>query len=195
MRVQISAEKFTAEKISDSNRKTNKNSNEDADGYRARQSTKGEKIYEKSEKGGQESSVETGREHSVEVGDRVKRSHDGERESRVDGREIPIDTLVTSKVKQSFEIKESYSLRDVRERSIESLERAKRSHEGNDSHSYKDGRERLDSRERSIEAVDKAKRHHEGNDSQSLKDSTERSIDIVDWASRSHEGKYSPECV
>ena len=76
-------------------------------------------------------------------------------ESRVDGREILIDTLATSKVKRSFESKEPYSLRDVREISIDSLEWANRSHEGNDSHSYKDGRERLDSRERSIEAVDK----------------------------------------
>ena len=89
---------------------------------------------------------------------------------------------MTSKVKWTFERKESYSLRNVRERSIKSLERAKRSHEGNDSHSYKDGRERLDSRERSIEAVNKAKRHHEGKDSHSLKDSIERSIDVVDWA-------------
>ena len=117
-----------------SNRKKDKDTYKDANSYKAQESRKGENIYEKSEKGGREKSVETdnrvkrlghegkyfldhGREHLVEVDDRVKRSHDGERESRVDGREILVDTLVTSKVKRSFESKESYSLRDVRERS------------------------------------------------------------------------------
>ena len=45
-------------------------------------------------------------------------------------------------VKRSFEGKESYSLRDGKERSIEPVERSKRSHEAKDSHSYKDGRSR-----------------------------------------------------
>ena len=49
MRVQILVEKFIAEKMSDSNIKTEKDAYRDADGYRARQSTKGEKVYEKSE--------------------------------------------------------------------------------------------------------------------------------------------------
>lgn len=198
----------------------------EADGYRARQSTKGENIYEKLEKGGRESSVEAGdrvrkpshegkyfhdhgRERSVEAGDRVKRSHDGERESRVDGRETPVDALATNKVKRSFESKESYSLRDVRERSIESLERTKRSHEVKDSHSYKDGRERLEDSERAkrshegkdshsykdgrerLEDAERVKRFYEGKDSHSYRDSRERSIEAVDRAKRHHEGNDS----
>ena len=47
-------------------------------------------------------------------------------------------------MKRSFEGKESYSLRDGRERSIEPAERSKRSHEAKDSHTYKDGREQLE---------------------------------------------------
>lgn len=199
----------------------------DADGNRARQSAKGDSIYEKSEKGGRESSVEAsdrvkrpghdgkyfhdhGRERSVEAGDRVKRFQDGERESRVDGRERSVDALATNKVKRSFEGKESYSLRDGRERSIEPAERSKRSHEAKDSHSYKDGRERLEdadrakrfyegkdshphrnSRERSVEAIDRAKRFYEGKDSLFHRDSREKSIETVDKAKRSHEGKDS----
>ena len=93
-------------------------------------------------------------------------------------------------MKRSFE-SESYLQRDVRERSIESLEWAKRSNKVNDSHSYKDGKEILNIIERSIEAVDKAKRLHEGKDSHSVKDSIEISINIVDRAGRSHNGKYS----
>lgn len=173
----------------------------DADGYRARQSAKGETVYEKSEKGGRESSVEAGdrvkrpghegkhfhdhgRERSVEAGDRVKRSHDGGREGRVDAREISVDAMATNKVKRSFEGKESYSHRDGRERSVESVERAKRSHEDKDSHFYKDGRERL-------ENDDRAKRFYEGKDSHSHRDSRERSIEAIDRAKRFREGKDS----
>ena len=48
---------------------------------------------------------------------------------------------------------------DGRERSIEAVDKAKRHHEGKDSHSLKD------SREISIDVVDQAGRSHEGKDS------------------------------
>ena len=54
-----------------------------------------------------------------------------------------MDSMVIQ-VKGSFEGKESYSLRDGRERSIEPVQISKRSHEAKDSHTYKDGRERLE---------------------------------------------------
>ena len=98
------AEKFIVEKMSDSNRKTDKDAYRDAYNYITRHSTKGENIYEKFGKGGRESSVETddrvkrpshegkyfldhGSENSVEASNKVKRSNDGEIDSRVDGRE------------------------------------------------------------------------------------------------------------
>ena len=115
MRVRISAEKFIAEKMSDSNRKTEKYAYKDVDGYRARQSTKGVQV-------------ETRREHSIEAEDRVKRSHDGEMESRVDGRERSIE--VVDKAKRHHEGKDSHSLKDNRERSIDVVDWAGRSHEG-----------------------------------------------------------------
>ena len=64
---------------------------------------------------------------------------------------------MTNKVKRSFQGKDSYSLRDGRERSIEPAERFKRSHEAKDSHSYNDGRERM-------EAVNRARSSHDTRD-------------------------------
>ena len=127
MRVQISTEKFIAEKMSDSNRKMDKDAYKDADGYKTRQSTRGVQV-------------ETSREHSVEVGDSVKRSHDGEMKSKVNGREISIEAV--DKAKRHHEGKDSHSLKDNIERSIDVVDWAGRSHEGKDSHFYRDSNER-----------------------------------------------------
>ena len=57
-----------------------------------------------------------------------------------------------------LEGKESYSLKNSRERSIDVFDRAKMSHEGKDSHIYRD------SSERSMETINKARSAHETRD-------------------------------